>query len=80
MSHALTDLLANRFDPEPPEIATIKQYIQDNFGQTVAVAVRDRQIIINTKSSAVAGALRPHLYKLKTLCKTDKQLLVRIGH
>jgi len=80
MSHALSDILGDRFDPEPPEIVVIKKYVKDNFSQTVAVAVRDRQLIITTQSSALAGALRPHLYKLKQLCSTDKQLLVRIGH
>ncbi len=80
MSHSLSDLLADRFDEEPPEIATIKKYIQENFNQSVAVASRERHLVITTQSSALAGALRPHLYKLKRLCDTDKQLLIRIGH
>lgn len=80
MSDALSDILANRFDEEPPEIAVIKSYVKDNFSQSVAVAIRERHLIITTQSSALAGALRPHLYKLKKLCGTDKQLLIRIGH
>lgn len=80
MSHALSDLLADRFDEEPPEIAVIKTYVKDNFSQSVAVAVRTHHLVITTQSAALAGALRPHLYKIKKLCGTDKQLLIRIGH
>ncbi len=80
MSDALSDILANRFDEEPPEITVIKNYVKDNFSQSVAVAIRKRHLVITTQSSALAGALRPHLYKLKKLCGTDKQLLIRIGH
>ena len=79
-THALSDILADRFEPEPPEIVTIKNYVQENFAKTVAVAIRDKQLIITTQSSALAGALRPNLYKLKMLCGTDKQLLIRVGH
>jgi len=80
MSHALSDILADRFEEEPPEIMVIKSYVMDNFDQTVAVSIRDQQLIITTRSAALAGALRPHLFKLKKLCETDKKLLIRIGH
>lgn len=79
MSHALADILADRFEEEPEEILIIKSYVMDNFSQTIAVAVRGEQLVITTKSSALAGALRPHLYKLRKLCATDKKLLIRIG-
>jgi hypothetical protein len=80
MTHALSDILADRFDAEPPEISIIKDYVQSHFDQAVAVAVRDQKLVISTPSSALAGALRPHLYKLQKLCKTDKKIIVRIGH
>jgi hypothetical protein len=79
MSHALSDLLADRFDHEPPEITTIKKFVNDNFTGAVAVAIRDQQIIISTPSAALAGALRPRLFELKKLCATDKRLVIRIG-
>lgn len=80
MSHALSDILADRFEEEPEEILIIKSYVLDNFEQTVAVAIRDQQLVITARSAALAGALRPHLYKLKKLCGTDKKLTIRIGH
>lgn len=79
MTHAIRDLLADRFDAEPPEIKIIKDYVQAHFDESVAVTIRDNQIVINTRSSAMAGSLRPHLYELSKLCKTKKRLTVRIG-
>lgn len=80
MTDALSDLLANRFDEQPPELVAIKTYVKEHFDQTVALAIRDQQIIITTQSSALAGALRPHLYKIKMKSGTDKQLVIRVGH
>lgn len=80
MSHAIADLLASRYDNnQPPEIETIKDFVQKNLHETVAVSIRETQIIIHTRSSALAGALRPHMYELKKLCKTKKRLVVRVG-
>ncbi len=80
MTHALSDILADRFDDEPSEISIIKNYVQENFSQVVAVAIRGQQLVISTPSAALAGALRPHLYQLKKQCHTDKRLVIRIGH
>lgn len=79
MAQKLADILADRFDDEPPEVKVIKQYVQDNLDFAVAVAIRDQLIIITTRSSALAGALRPHLYKIKQISGTDKRLTIRIG-
>ena len=61
-------------------MTTIKDFVKANFGQSVAVALRDQQIVITTPSSALAGALRPRLYELKKLCRTNKRLVIKIGH
>ncbi len=79
MTHALSDILADRFEEEPHEIVVIKTYIRDNFNETVAVSTRGNQIIIMTRSSALAGAIRPHLYKLAKVCETPKRLMIRVG-
>jgi hypothetical protein len=79
MTHALRDLLADRFDQQPAEIAIIQNYVTENLKETVAVTVGEQQIVISTRSSALAGALRPHLYELTKRCKTKKRLVIRIG-
>jgi hypothetical protein len=77
--NSLQDILADRFDEEPDEIKTIKKYVLNEFKTKVAVGVHGKQLIISVPSSALAGALRPHLYKLKNICKTEKRLVIRIG-
>ncbi len=79
MTHALRDLLAGRFDEEPPEISGIKDYVKEHFNEPVAVALRDNQIIITTRGAALAGALRPHLHTLAKLSGTKRRLVIRIG-
>lgn len=79
MADSIQDLLAGRYDAQPPEIQIIKDFVREEFNQDVAVTIRDHQIIIQTRSSALAGALRPHLYELAKRCKTKKRLVIRIG-
>ena len=79
MTHALADILANRFDKEPEEIQAIKKYIKDNLSQSVAVAAHGERIIITARTAAQAGSLRPHLFNIGKQCQTKKQLSIRIG-
>lgn len=79
MANALSDILAGRFDDEPTEIKAIKNYVHDNFGESVAIAVRNKQLVITTQSAALAGALRPHLYKLQKICGKGYRLTIKIG-
>lgn len=79
MTNALADILASRFDQQPDEITLVKEYILKKFDQVVAVALHDKSIIISTRSSAFAGALRPELYNIAKHCKTKKRLVIRVG-
>lgn len=79
MVHSIQDLMANRYDEEPPEMRIIKDYVKREFNEMVAVALKDQQIIITVRSSSLAGALRPHLGKISRLCKTDKKLSILIN-
>jgi hypothetical protein len=79
MVHSLQDLMAGRFDAQPPEIQIIKDFVLKEFDEDVAVAMQTHQVTISVRSSALAGALRPHLYKIKKLCNTEKRLVIRIG-
>lgn len=79
MTHALADILADRFDQQPDEITAVKDYILKRFDQVVAVALHGNKIVISTRSSAFAGALRPELYKIAKTCKIKQRLVIRIG-
>lgn len=78
MSDAIGDLLAQKSFFQPPEIKIIKDFVQDKFEVTPQVAVSDREIVIGVTSSALAGALRPHIWELTKLCATTKRLVIRI--
>jgi hypothetical protein len=76
----LADLLAQRQPSEPPEIQAIKNYVQQHFKQSVQVMVRERDVVITVRSSALAGALRMRTVDLTQLLDSaDKRLVFRVG-
>ncbi len=76
----LADLLAKRKPNEPPEIRAIKDYVQQHFKESVNVMVRERDVVITVRSSALAGALRMRSVDLAELLgETPKQLIFRVG-
>lgn len=79
MTNSLGNLLSQGRFEEPPEVRTIKDFVQEKFQQPASVTIQPAQIIIQVKSAALAGALRTHLYELQELCQTDKRLVIRIG-
>lgn len=70
---------ADRFE-QPKEVALVKSFIKDKFSSESEVNVGDQQIIIVVPGAALAGALRFKLQELQKLLKTNKKLLIRIGH
>jgi hypothetical protein len=78
MSNSLADILLNKNFDEPAESVAIKKYVQDNFHEIVAVSVRERDIIIEIPSAALAGTLRMHQIQMKKAASTEKRLILRI--
>jgi hypothetical protein len=76
---SLGKLLGKKDFDEPPEIAVIKKYIKDEFGVPVGVQLRDRDIIISTRSAALANTLRLRSPDIKRHCNLNKRLTFRIG-
>lgn len=83
---SLFNILANRVPDEPPEIKLIKQYVRDHFRERVLVAVRERDVIITVRSSALAGALRARSAAIQKILRSQlgdnysaKRLVFRIG-
>lgn len=64
---SIADLLAKRQPQEPPEIRAIKNYIKESFNETVGVTLREKDIVITVRSSALAGALRMHVPRINNL-------------
>lgn len=77
---SLFNILSNRMPDEPPEIRVVRQYVRDHFKENAHVAVRDRDIIVTVRSSALAGTLRTRAPAIrKQLGDADKRLIFRIG-
>lgn len=76
---SLNDILGKKDFDEPPEISSIKKYVQDNYKVAVGVQVRDRDIVIQVPNAALANTLRLQTPDIKRRCQTDKRLTFRIG-
>jgi hypothetical protein len=76
---SLNDILARKDFDEPAEVRAIKQYVQEKFQESVAVTLREREIIIAAPSAALMGTLRMRITELQDLLETDKRLVFRIG-
>lgn len=76
---SLHDILSRKDFDEPPESLAIKDYVRKQFDETVAVQVREHDIIIATPSAALAATLRLQILTLQELVGTKKRLIFRIG-
>jgi hypothetical protein len=79
MSDSLFDILKNRSYDEPDEALAIKSYVLEKYQKTVAVTVRDKDIIIEAQGAAFAGALRMQTRQLQQAADTTKRLIFRIA-
>ncbi len=75
----IKELLGRGKYAEPPEVAVIKNYVQQHFASSATVNVQARQIVIVVSNAALAGTLRLHNHHLAEACRTDKRLVIRIG-
>jgi hypothetical protein len=76
---SLNDILGKKDFDEPPEIRSIKKYVQDEFKTVVGVQVRERDIVIQVPSASLANTLRLRSPEIKRRCQLDKRLTFRIG-
>jgi hypothetical protein len=76
---SLQSILGNKDFDEPPEISSIKKYVQAEYGIAVSVLLRERDIVIIVPSAALANTLRLRSPDLKRRCQLTKRLTFRIG-
>jgi hypothetical protein len=79
MSDSLKDLLKSYKADEPPEIEIIKSFVLAKFNAQVQIGIQDQQLIITVPGASLANALRLEMPALKTILKTNKNLIIRIG-
>lgn len=79
MTDSLKDILGNRKYEQPDEVAYIKNFVQEKFGEEPKVRITNQSVIINVSNASLAGALRVHLYKIERDLKLKKNLRISIG-
>ncbi len=77
MSNSLFDILASRNFDEPDEALAIKSYVLETFQKTVAVTVRDKEIVVTAQGAAFTNALRMKTRQIQAAASTDKRLIFR---
>ena len=75
---SLDSILKRKDFEEPSEMEAIKKYVQEEFKTTVSVLVRERDIVIQVPSAALANTLRLRTTQIKAASKTNKRLTFRI--
>lgn len=76
---SLHTILSRKDFDEPPEMASIKKYVQEEFKISVSVLVRDKDIVVNVPSAALANTLRLRGPEIKRRCQLTKRLTFRIS-
>ncbi len=77
---SLFSILSNKDFDEPPEIASVKKYILDEFKVDAAIQVRAESLIIIVPSAALVNTLRLRGPEIKRRCQLlDRKLIFRIG-
>ena len=76
---SLFNILSHKNFDEPPEAASIKKFVYDEYKTDVGVTVRDNDISIQVPSAALANTLRLRAPELKRRCQIDKKLIFRIS-
>lgn len=79
MSDSLADILMNRSFDEPSEATTIKRLVQEKYQKSVAVTVREHDIVITAQGAAFVSTLRMQARSLQRAVGTDKRLTFRIA-
>lgn len=75
---SIFSVLSNKNFDEPPEMASIKKYVMDEFKVEVGVMIRDKDIVIRVPSASLASSLRLRGPEIKRRCQLDKRLTFQI--
>ena len=76
---SLSSILSNKDFDQPPEMSAIKKYVQDEFGVSVSVLIRDKDIVVSVPNAALINTLRLRGPEIKRRCQLDKRLTFRIA-
>jgi hypothetical protein len=75
---SILTILGNKDFDEPPEINKIKEFIRNEYGVSIGVQVREKDIILSVPDASLANTLRLNQQEIKKEAKTEKRLTFRI--
>ncbi len=76
---SLFNLLGDKNFDEPPESASLKKFVEDEYKTAVTVVVREKDIVVSAPSAALVSTLRLRSPEIKRRCQLTKRLVFRIG-
>jgi hypothetical protein len=76
---SLFSILGNKNFDEPPESASIKKFVEDEYQMVVEVLVRDKDIVVSAANASLINTLRLRSPELKRRCQITKRLVFRVG-
>lgn len=76
---SLFNLLGHKNFDEPPESASLKKFVEDEYKTAVTVIVREKDIVVTAPSAALVSTLRLRSPEIKRRCQLAKRLVFRIG-
>jgi hypothetical protein len=76
---SLFNLLGSKNFDEPPESASLKKFVADEYKTAVTVLVREKDIVVSAPSAALVSTLRLRSPEIKRRCQLTKRLVFRIG-
>lgn len=77
---SINSILSNKNFDEPPEVSSIKKYIQEKYNLSVNILVRDKELLITVPNASLASTLRFQGPEIKRRCQIiEKRLIFRIG-
>lgn len=73
------DLLSKYRPEEPDEIAAIKRYVFDTFGEKSSVGLQNEMLVVTVRSASLANTLRLRILEIKKAANTERRIMFRIG-
>lgn len=75
---SIFSILSHKNFDEPPEAASIRKFVLDEYQTEVSVTVKDHGISVQVPSAALANTLRLRAPEMKRRCQIDKKISFRI--
>jgi hypothetical protein len=76
---SMGDILARKEFDEPDEVKLIKQFVRDNYNESVSISVSKDGFVVYVDSASLANALHLRLPDLRKIIGPTKRLSFRIN-